>query len=75
MAKKKARKGKKNSKQFLTEIATDPHKLGRFIHDPEGMMDAAKVSRKDRVHIRNAIAHAVHKQLALTPEAFVAVLV
>lgn len=71
MAKKKTPKaGKKTAKQFLAEIATDPEKLGRFILNPERVMNEAKIPKKDRVHIKNAIATVVHKKLARTPEAY-----
>jgi hypothetical protein len=72
MAKKKktSKAAKKTPKKFLAEIASDPAKLGRFIHDPEGLMDELKVPKQHRVHIRNAIAQEVHKRLAPTPEAY-----
>jgi hypothetical protein len=54
----------------MTEIATDPEKLGMFILDPEGAMDAAKIAKKERTHIKNAIAHYVHEKLVKPPEAY-----
>ena len=65
---------KKTPKSFLAEIASDPEKLGRFILDPEGTMNAAKIEKKHRIHIKNAIAHQVNLALASTPEAYSVVL-
>jgi hypothetical protein len=66
VAKKSA---KKSPRQFLTEMATDPEKLGKFILDPEVAMDEAKIAKKDRDQIRNAIAYHVHQKLAKPPQA------
>jgi hypothetical protein len=68
VAKKKS--AKRTPKQFVTDIATDPAKLGKFILDPEGAMDDAKITKKDRVHVKNAIAHLVHEKLVKPPEAY-----
>ena len=62
--------GRKSSQQFLTEIATDPEKLGKFILDPEGAMNEAKIGKQDRGHVKNAIAHFVHEKLVKPPDAF-----
>jgi hypothetical protein len=58
---------KMSPKRFLAELATDAEKLGRFILDPEGVMNAAKINKKDRLHIKNAIAHYVHERLVKPP--------
>jgi hypothetical protein len=67
VAKKSA---KKSPQQFMTELATDPEKLGKFILDPEGAMDEAKINKTDRTQIKNAIAHFVHEKLVKPPEAY-----
>jgi hypothetical protein len=67
MAKKKP---KKSPKQFLTDLAADPAKLGKFILDPEGAMDEAKIAKKDRPHIKNSVAHMVHHKLVKPPDAY-----
>ena len=54
----------------MKEIATDPEKLGKFILDPEGAMDEAKIGKKERMQIKNAIAHHVHEKLVKPPQAF-----
>ncbi len=64
-------KAKKSPKKFLTELATDPEKLGRFILDPDGMMKAEGIDVKHHAHIKNAVAHDVAKRLTTTPEAYV----
>lgn len=61
---------KKTPKQFMTEVATDPEKLGKFILDPEGAMDEAKITKKERTQIKNAIAHYVHEKLVKPPDAY-----
>jgi hypothetical protein len=60
---------KKSAKQFLTEVATDAEKLGNFILDPEGAMDAAKIAKKEQAHIKSAIAHYVHERLVKPQDA------
>jgi hypothetical protein len=65
---KKSRK--KSPKEFMTEVATDPEKLGKFILDPEAAMDEAKITKKERIHIKNALAHYVHEKLVKPPQAY-----
>jgi hypothetical protein len=67
VAKKKV---KKSPQQFLTELATDPEKLGKFILDPEGAMKAASVAKEHRAHIKHGVAHLVHEKLIKPPEAY-----
>ena len=69
MAKKKA-KLKPNVKKFLAELGTDPNKLGRFILDPETVMNEAKIAKQDREDVRKAMALAVHHKLKAVPEAY-----
>jgi hypothetical protein len=61
---------KKTPQQFMAEIATDAEKLGQFILDPEAAMDAAKITKKERTHIKNAIAHYVHEKLVKPADAY-----
>ena len=67
MAKKSA---KKSPKQFVTELATDPEKLGSFILDPEGALNQAKIDKKHRAPIKNGVAHLVHEKLVKPPQAY-----
>jgi hypothetical protein len=67
VAKKQA---KKSPKQFLTELAADPEKLGKFILDPEAAMKAASIAKEHRAHIKNGVAHLVHERLIRPPEAY-----
>jgi hypothetical protein len=60
---------KKAYKKFLAELASDPEKLGKFILDPEAVMNQAKISKKDRTMIKNAVAHFIHEKLVKPPEA------
>jgi hypothetical protein len=64
------KKAKKSPQTFLRELATDPKKLGKFILDPEGAMQAANVSEEHRAHIKNGVAHLVHQKLIKPPEAY-----
>ena len=67
VAKKSA---KKTPKEFLKELATDPVKLGKFILDPEGAMNEAKITaEKDRTHVKNSIAHFASEKL-VKPDAY-----
>jgi hypothetical protein len=61
-------------KKFLADIASDPEKLGRFILDPEGVLNEAKIEKKHHIHIKNAIAQHVHQALASTPEAYTVII-
>jgi hypothetical protein len=61
-------------RRFLSQIGTDPEKLGRFILDPEGMMNEHGILKKHRHHIKNAVAQAVHKTLSGTPEAYICII-
>ncbi len=75
MAKKKTTRKKFDPKKFLAELATNPEKLGKFILDPEGVMNAEKVPKEHRMHIKNALAHEIHRRLTSDPEAYAAVFV
>jgi hypothetical protein len=66
VAKKKA----KSVKHFLSELATDPEKLGKFILDPEGAMEAANIAKAHHAHIKHGVAHLVHENLIKPPEPY-----
>ena len=40
-------------KEFLTELAQDPKRLGEFIHDPEKMMMGADLSDEDQKALKS----------------------
>jgi hypothetical protein len=66
---------KTTPKKFLAEIGTDPEKLGRFIMDPEAMMNDYGILKKDRHQVKCAVSQAVHKRLCVAPEAFICIIV
>src|SRR5215813_2066904 len=51
-------------KEFLASLATDPHKLGEFIHDPEAAMTAAQLSDDDKAAIKSGFPALIHARLA-----------
>lgn len=63
-------KKKKTPKQFLTELAGDPEKLGKFIQDPDGVLKEEGIEEKHHIHIKNSVAHDVFKKLTDTPDAY-----
>ena len=54
-------------KEFLSNLATDPRKLGEFLHDPEAAMSAANLSEADKIGLRSGVAGMVAARLAGTP--------
>jgi hypothetical protein len=62
-------------KKFLSEIGTDPDKLGSFIIDPEAVMDEYGILKKDRHEIKCAVSQAVHKKLCVAPDAYICLIV
>jgi hypothetical protein len=56
-------------KQFLRDLATDPAKLGKFIKNPNGELNKAKIPKKYRADIKNCLAIAISKRLVTPPEA------
>jgi hypothetical protein len=60
-------------KKFLSEIGTDPDKLGRFIIDPDAVMNEYGILQKDRDEIKCAVSQAVHKKLC--PAAYICLIV
>lgn len=77
--KKKARKsrprrtGSKTSlKDFLSELAINPEKLGSFIHNPEESMKSAQLDEEDQDALKSGFAGMIYARLAGVPteEAF-----
>jgi hypothetical protein len=54
-------------KEFLSNLATDPRKLGEFLHAPEAAMSAAKLSEADKAALRSGVAGMVAARLAGVP--------
>src|SRR5437667_5746836 len=59
-------------KEFLSNLATDPRKLGEFLHAPEDMMSAANLSEGDKAALRSGVPGMVYACLMGVPldEAF-----
>jgi hypothetical protein len=55
-------------KEFLSNLATDPRKLGEFLHTPEAVMSAANLSEPDKTALRSGVSGMVAARLAGTPE-------
>jgi hypothetical protein len=65
-----AAKGKTKAtglKEFLSNLATDPRKLGEFLHAPEDAMSAANLSEADKTALRSGVAGMVAARLAGVP--------
>jgi hypothetical protein len=54
-------------KEFLLNLATDPRKLGEFLHEPEDAMSAANLSEADKIALRSGVAGMVAARLAGVP--------
>jgi hypothetical protein len=54
-------------REFLSELATNPTKLGEFIHDPETAMTAAKLSDEDQAALRSGFPGVIYARLAGMP--------
>ncbi len=59
-------------RDFLSELATDPQRLGEFIQDPESAMTAAELSDEDKNALRSGFPAIIYARLAglSTEEAF-----
>ena len=55
-------------KEFLSNLATDPRKLGEFLHAPEAVLSAANLSEADKTALRSGVSGMVAARLAGTPE-------
>ncbi|PYK86595.1 MAG: hypothetical protein DME40_16095 [Verrucomicrobia bacterium] len=51
-------------KEFLSNLATDPWKLGEFLHAPEPVMSAANLSEADKTALRSGVSGMVAARLA-----------
>ena len=54
-------------KEFLSNLATDPRKLGEFLHTPEPVMSAANLSEADKTALRSGVSGTVAARLAGVP--------
>ena len=54
-------------KEFLANLATDPLKLGKFLHAPEDAMSDANLSEADQTALRSGVAGMVAARLAGIP--------
>ena len=54
-------------KEFLSNLATDPRKLGEFLHAPEPVMSAANLSEADKTALRSGVSGMVAARLAGVP--------
>src|SRR5437762_3028348 len=54
-------------KEFLSNLATDPRKLGEFLHEPEASMSAANLSEADKAALRSGVSGMVAARLAGVP--------
>ncbi|HYW73119.1 MAG TPA: hypothetical protein VE961_18980, partial [Pyrinomonadaceae bacterium] len=52
-----------NLRQFLSEIATDPKRLGAFISDPEAAMDEAGLEDDDKQLVKSADLVQINQRL------------
>ena len=55
-------------KEFLSNLATDPRKLGEFLHAPEAVMSFGNLSEADKTALRSGVSGMVAARLAGTPE-------
>ena len=51
-------------REFLSELATDPQRLGEFIQDPEGAMTTAELSDEDKNALRSGFPAIISARLA-----------
>src|SRR5437762_12557509 len=54
-------------KEFLSNLATNPQKLGEFLHEPEAAMSAANLSEADKAALRSGVSGMVAARLAGVP--------
>src|SRR2546421_12016176 len=54
-------------KEFLSNLATDPRKLGEFLHTPEAVMSATNLSEADKTALRSGVSGMVAARLGGTP--------
>ena len=51
-------------KEFLSNLATDPRKLGEFLHAPEAVMSFGNLSEADKTALRSGVSGMVAARLA-----------
>src|SRR5947207_10682732 len=51
-------------KEFLSNLATDPRKLGEFLHAPEAVMSFGNLSEADKTALRSGLSGMVAARLA-----------
>jgi len=54
-------------KEFLSNLATDPRKLGEFLHTPEAVMSATNLSEADKTALKSGVSGMVAARLARVP--------
>src|SRR5438105_1187282 len=54
-------------KEFLSNLATDPRKLGEFLHAPEAVMSFGNLSEADKTALRSGVSGMVAARLAGVP--------
>src|SRR6478752_5764756 len=54
-------------KEFLSSLATDPRKLGEFLHQPDDAMTAANLSETDTRALKSGVAGIIAARLAGMP--------
>ena len=54
-------------KEFLSNLATDPRKLGEFLRAPGPVMSAANLSEADKTALRSGVSGMVAARLAGVP--------
>ena len=50
-------------KEFMSGLATDPRKLGEFLHEPEETMSAANLSEEDKAALRSGVPRMIYARL------------
>ena len=50
-------------KEFMSGLATDPRKLGEFLHEPEETMSAANLSEEDKAALRSGVPGMIYARL------------
>ena len=54
-------------KEFLSNLATDPRKLGEFLHAPEAVMSFGNLSEADKTALTSGVSGMVAARLAGVP--------
>jgi hypothetical protein len=50
-------------KEFMSGLATDPRKLGEFLHEPEDTMSAANLSEEHKAALRSGVPGMIYARL------------